>query len=212
MNIKTLLGYTVVAALAWLTVVIWFPQPPIIKQADVQASLPERLDIDGVKTERWRVYTRRMVWDKAVEAFQKQLQEKQIDAVVLNRKESVMLHVFDDPRRFLSHTEAEAALQEWRGMDTIDILRQSDGTYMLSLGRFYLDAYAQQHEENLRKIGKPFVYHKQAKIIPTFRFVFPALTEQEAETLWKNIQDMGAVDPVMMSESEFNATFVGNMQ
>jgi len=212
MNIKNIIGMAVTIALAWLAWTTWFPAPAVLQQADVRAWLPERLDIDGVKTERWRVYTRRMVWNKAVESFANQLKEKNIEAIMLNRKESVMLHVFDDPRRFVSYAEAKEAVKDWGNMDTIDILRQSDGSYMIGLGRFFIDDYANQHQENLRKIGKPFVYHKQSKVIPTFRFVFPPLMESEAEILWKNIQDMGAVDPVMMTESEFNATFVGNMQ
>jgi len=92
-----------------------------------------------------------------------------------------------------------------------DILRRADGKYMLGLGRFYLPEYAQLRQETLKTLKKPYKYTQDTKIIPTYRFIFPALSESEAEVLWKNIQDMGAINPVMMTENEFNAMFVGGM-
>jgi len=208
---KNIIGLITVLALSWVTWNIWFPPETIDEQASVRAWLPERPDMGATEQEKWRVFTRRIVWHKAVEAFQSRLQDKNIEAIVLERKESVMLHVFDDPRYFKSSDEAEKAKKEW-AIEEVDILRYKDGTYFLGLGRFYITAYAEQRQERLQKMGRKYRYEKRAKIIPTYRFVFPALPEAEAEILWKSIQEMGAVDPVMMSENEFNAMFVGNVQ
>ncbi|MDX8388090.1 MAG: hypothetical protein R8M46_06105 [Ghiorsea sp.] len=206
---KKIIGLLTVIAMSWVTWNVWFPPETITEQADVRAWLPERPDMGASEQEKWRVFTRRMVWDQAVEGFKKRLAEKNIEAIVLKRKESVMLHVFDDPRVFKSLKNAEKAKKDW-GIKEVDVLKRGDGTYLVGLGRFYLTAYAEQREDRLQKTGKKFVYKQRTKVIPTYRFIFPALPEKEAEMLWKNIQDMGAVDPVMMSENEFNAMFVGS--
>lgn len=208
---KNMLALLAIIGLAWVTWNVWFPSPTINTQSDVRAWLPQRPDMGTAEQENWRVFTRRMVWDKAVTSFQERLKEKNIEAVVLERKESVMLHVFDDPRIFKTSQEAEKEKKEWN-IDGVDILKRDDGTYMLGLARFYIADYAEKHQEILRKSGKQYTYKQQTKVIPTYRFIFPALPEVEAETLWRSIQEMGAVDPVMMSENEFNALFVGNVQ
>ncbi|MDX8382852.1 MAG: hypothetical protein R8M45_02145 [Ghiorsea sp.] len=207
---KNIIGLALVLSLSWLTWNIWFPTETINTQVDVRAWLPERPEIEGVKQEKWRVLTRRMVWKKAVETFQDRLDEIQIEALVLKRKELVSLHVFDDPRQFDTYKKAAKEQQAW-GIGDVDVLKNKDGSYMLGLGRFFLPAYAQQRQEKLEKLGKPYLYKQRTKLIPTYRFIFPALAESEAELLWKSVQKMGAVDPMMMSESEFNATFVGNV-
>jgi len=209
--VKNILGFIAVLGMSWIAWNIWFPPATISEQADVRAWLPDRPNMGGKEEEKWRVFTRRMVWDKAVESFQERLKEKGIEAILLERKESVLLHVFDDPREFPSSTEAQKAQEAW-GIEEVDMIRKENGMYMLGLGRFYLTAYAEQRQERLKKTGNKYVYEQQKKEIPTYRFIFPPLPEKEAEMLWKSIQEMGAVDPVMMSENEFNATFVGNIQ
>jgi hypothetical protein len=207
---KNILGFIIVAALAWLAWSVWFPPATISQQADVKAWLPERPDLGVKEAEKWRVFTRRMVWKQAVDDFKKRLKEKGIEAIVLERKEEVMLHVFDDPRTFTAREEAAKAKKEWK-IGSVDILKRDDGKFYLGLGRFYLTAYAEKREKALNKTGKAYNYAQHRKVIPTYRFIFPPLPEKEAEILWKNIQDMGAVDPVMMTENEFNAMFVGNL-
>ncbi len=209
-SLKNIAGAIAVLGMCWLTWQIWFPEETIIEQVDVRAWLPERPATAGIKEEKWRVLTRRMVWDKAVAEFQSRLHEKNLEAIVFKRKESVSLHVFDDPRRFVSRGQAKAAQQAW-GIDDVDILRQEDGRYMLGLGRFFIAKYAENRQNRLTKTGQQYTYEKRIKKIPTYRFIFPALPESEAELLWQNVQDMGAVDPMMMSEGEFNATFVGSV-
>ena len=207
---KQLLAWISIAILAWLAWLAWFPPQSTVKQADVQVWLPERPDLGAREAEKWRVFTRRMVWSKAVDTFRQRLKEKHIEALVLKRKEEVMLHVFDDPRVFNTFAEAAKAKKEWR-IGSVDILKRDDGKFYLGLGRFYLTAYAEQREQRLNKTGKPYKYEQRRKVIPTYRFIFPPLPEKEAEILWKQIQEMGAVDPVMMTENEFNATFVGGI-
>jgi len=207
---KNLLGLIITILMTWLAWNAWFPAPTISEQADVKAWLPERPDMGVKEAENWRVFTRRMVWGKAVDSFRERLKEKNIEALVLERKEDVMLHVFDDPRSFKTHQEAEKALKEW-DINEVDILKREDGAFMLGLGRFYIAAYAEQREKSLNKTRKAYNYHQQNKTIPTYRFVFPPLPEKEAEILWRRIQEMGAVDPVMMTDDEFNATFIGSM-
>jgi hypothetical protein len=209
-NLKNIIGLTIVLGLSWTAWNTWFPSNIANQQNDVRAWLPERPNLSNHEQDKWRVFTKRMVWDKAVETLETVFEENNMQPILLNRKEAVQLHVFDDPRSFVSNTEAQAALKEW-DIEDVDILRKSDGKYMLGLGRFFLPAYAEQRQTALRKLNKPFVYNKQTKIIPTYRFIFPALPESEAEILWKNIQQMGAIDPVMMTENEFNAMFVGSM-
>ncbi len=207
---RHILALALIAGLVWLAWQAWFPPADNTQQADVQVWLPERPDMGVKEAEKWRVFTRRMVWDKAVEAFQAKLKEKGIEALVLKRKEEVMLHVFDDPRVFDSFAEAAKAKKEWK-IGSVEILKRDDGKFYLGLGRFYLPAYAEQREIRLNKTGKPYTYEQRRKVIPTYRFIFPPLPEKEAEILWKSIQDMGAVDPVMMTEDEFNALFVGSI-
>ncbi len=208
---KNILGFLTAIGLSWVAWQAWFPPATISEQADVRAWLPPRPDLGVGEQEKWRVFTRRMVWKKAVDAFHERLKDKNIEAIVLERNEEVMLHVFDDPRRFTSRKDAVKAEKDWK-IKEVDILQREDGSFMLGLGRFYLPAYAEQRQDTLKKTGKAYVYEKHTKVIPTYRFIFPALPEQEAEMLWKSIQEMGAVDPVMMSENEFNAMFVGNIQ
>ncbi len=208
---KNILGFIAALGLSWLAWQAWFPPETISEQTDVRAWLPERPGMGGQEQENWRVLTRRMVWLKAVESFQDRLKEKGIEAILLKRKESVMLHVFDDPRLFTSLSKAKKAQKAW-GISDVDTLKDKNGNYILGLGRFYIPAYAEQRQERLDKTGKKYVYKKHTKVIPTYRFIFPALPEKEAEMLWKSIQEMGAVDPVMMTDNEFNAMFVGNIQ
>lgn len=205
---KNILGFMMVVGLAWLTWQAWFPPVTISQQADVKAWLAERPDLGVQEDEKWRVFTRRMVWGQAVDTFRDRLKEKNIQALVLERKEEVMLHVFDDPRSFTSFTQAANAKKEWH-IEEVDILKRENGQFYLGLGRFYLTAYAEKREKALNKTKKAYNYEQRRKVIPTYRFIFPPLPEKEAEILWNTIQEMGAVDPVMMTENEFNATFVG---
>ena len=208
---KNIIGLLIASALSWAAWQAWFPTDTISKQADVRAWLPERPLLAGQEAEKWRVFTRRMVWKKGVDTFQERLKEKNIEAILLERKESVQLHVFDDPRTFKNIDLAKKAEKEWK-IEEVDVIKNDNGTYTLGLGRFYLPAYAEQRQERLDKTGKEYVYKQHKKTIPTYRFIFPALPEKEAEILWRSIQEFGAVDPVMMSENEFNAMFVGNIQ
>ncbi|MDQ7003498.1 MAG: hypothetical protein Q9N67_00650 [Ghiorsea sp.] len=207
---KNILGIIFVVGMAWLAWNAWFPPQIIGKQQDARAWIPERPHLDALENEKWRVFTKRMVWKKAVEDLQAKFQENNMNPIILEHKEAVQLHVFDDPRTFVSNKEAQAAKKEWH-IESVDILRRSDGKYMLGLGRFYLPAYAQLRQEALQSLKKPYKYFQDTKIIPTYRFIFPALPEKEAEVLWKTIQDMGAINPVMMTENEFNAMFMGGM-
>jgi len=209
-NLKNLLGLTIVVSLSWLAWHIWFPGELRTEQADVSTYLPKRPNLGNLEHEKWRVFTKRMVWKKAVDDLQAKFKEHNMDPIILSRKEAVELHVFDDPRSFVSNADAQAAKKTWN-IDNVDILRRSDGKYMLGLGRFYLPEYAQKRQASLQALKKPFKYSKETKFIPTYRFIFPALSESEAEVLWKNIQDIGAINPVMMRENEFNAMFVGGM-
>ncbi len=209
-KLKNIISLTVMVGLGWMAWQVWFPGEIKVAQDDVQVWLPERPNLGNLENERWRVFTKRMVWKKAVEDLQAKFKEHNMNPIILNRKEAVQLHVFDDPRTFVSNAEAQAALKEWK-IDSVDILRRSDGKYMLGLGRFFLPEYAKLRQEALQALKKPFKYSQETKIIPTYRFIFPALSEKEAEVLWKNIQDMGAINPVMMTENEFNALFVGGM-
>jgi len=209
-NFKKMISLSAVFALCWLTWNIWLPSSTITEQADVRAWLPERPDMDMQKQAMWRVFTKRMVWDKAVTTFQERLEESGIETVILKRNESVMLHVFDDPRHFNSRDEAVKAQKTW-DIEEVDLLKRQDGSYMLGLGRFYIAEYAQKRQQELDENGGKYTYNKQTKVIPTYRFVFPSLPEPEAQRLWERIQKAGAVEPIMMPTNEFNAMFVGGM-
>ncbi len=209
-SLKNIIGFITVLGLSWTAWYAWFPPPITHEPQGVRVWIPERPHLGALEDEKWRVFTKRMVWKKAVQDLQAKFRANNMNPVILERKEAVQLHVFDDPRTFVSRTEAEAARKEWN-IDSVDILRRSDGTYMLGLGRFYLPEYAQLRQKALKALKKPYKYTQDIKIIPTYRFIFPAMSEQEAEVLWRNIQDMGAINPVMMTENEFNAMFVGSM-
>ena len=72
---KNIIGFLTAIGLSWVAWQAWFPPETISEQADVRAWLPPRPDLGAGEQEKWRVFTRRMVWKKAVESFQERLKE-----------------------------------------------------------------------------------------------------------------------------------------
>jgi len=74
-NLKNIVGFIIVLGLSWAAWNAWFPPQIIDKQQDVRAWIPERPHLGALENEKWRVFTKRMVWKKAVEDLQAKFKE-----------------------------------------------------------------------------------------------------------------------------------------
>jgi len=194
------------AAGAWQA---WHP-PTVVSQVQPLAfSIPNIAPLDAGL---WRVVTRRMVWKKAVNGMQRQLNTLDYPLTLIRKKEPIELHAFDDVRLFSTKKEAYVAKAWWKkknvDADVLDTSEAGDAPiYRVELGRYYLSAYAQDAQEQLKAAGKPYRYQKRQVMIPSYRFAFPAMTKSEAEILWRRLQNMGVADPVMMQASKFDSLY-----
>lgn len=193
-------------ALAWLAWASWQVPPTSAPPREIRLPLPvaNSGDTDQAK---WRVVTRKMVWQKAAQSLQQRLQEAGFMVTPITRRETVELHAFDDPRTFTAHEQAAAAEAAWRkkGIEA-EIIKYSDH-YGVALGRFFLPEYAEARRQLLEKSGKRYSYAKRTVEIPVYRFTFPAAKKDTAEKLWKHLQDIGIADPALIREDRFDSLY-----
>lgn len=198
--------------LAWIA---WQPPQLPVPSGKVVGSLPAPPAADSgsgppaiTSQAQWRVITRRIVWKQAVRTLRQRLRENGLTPIILHRREPVALHAFDDGRIFPDYQSAVKAKEQWkkRGIEA-DVVKTSvevgKNIYLVSLGRFYLTEYAEQMQNRLRRIGKPYRYERRNVEIPAWRFTFPPMSKPEAERLWKRLQDLGVATPSLMPEEEF---------
>jgi len=160
----------------------------------------------------WRVISRRMVWKKAVDGMQKRLLDAGLKAEVIQKREPVELHAFDDPRIFEKESEAGKVKAMWQKLgieaDVLKHLTKDDQhVFKVGLGRFYMSEYAEAMQEELKKTQKPYHYERRMVSIPSYHFVFPPMTKGEAEIIWKRLQNIGIADPVIIQQSEFKKLY-----
>ncbi|MDQ6973864.1 MAG: hypothetical protein Q9M10_03185, partial [Mariprofundaceae bacterium] len=112
----------------------------------------------------------------------------------------------------LTKREAYLAKTKWEKAHVdADVLDTSSAkntpVYRVELGRYYLSAYAKEAQQQLDKAGMPYRYQKRQVMIPSYRFAFPTMFKSEAEILWRQLQNMGIADPVMMQAVKFDELY-----
>lgn len=204
-----ILAMLVVALASILTWWAWHPPLLSSEVQQVRFSIPNIAPLDAGK---WRVVTRRMVWKKAVESMRTQLLRLGYPLTLIRKKEPIELHAFDDARVFATKREAYLAKTKWEKAHVdADVLDTSSATktpvYRVELGRYYLSAYAKEAQQQLDQAGMPYRYQKRQVMIPSYRFAFPLMFKSEAEILWRQLQNMGIADPVMMQAVKFEELY-----
>jgi hypothetical protein len=206
--LRQLVSIAVLLALIWANWMAWQPPTVSTRSQPVLKVLPER---PGDTSELWRVVTRRMIVPKAAEDMRNSLLALGLPAISLQHQDEVELYAFDDSRSFASREDAARARDAWKKAGFEAEIFKPDEHFGISLGRLYLEAYAQQLQRRLENAKRPYVYHRHQVTIPTWRFTFPAAPYAEAKGMWMRVQAMGMADPVLMQESRFQALF-GDVQ
>ncbi|HXH64107.1 MAG TPA: hypothetical protein VNH42_01200 [Mariprofundaceae bacterium] len=162
------------------------------------------------QTSLWRVVTRRLVWGQAAKAMQERLQQAGFSPILLQRKEPVEMHAFDDATLYQDYPSAAKAAAAWRKLGFDANVIKAPSAYLVGLGRFFIASYAEQMQERLQRAGRKYRYQRRMVEIPTFRFTFPPESHAEADALWQQIQNLGIADPILMPESRFQQMFGDN--
>jgi len=206
---KRLFIYIMVTASVALTWLAW--NPPRIQNhlTRIHMALPETPSLNAGP---WRVMTRRMISKQAVNGMRKRLLETNFHPELIQKREPVELHAFDDPRIFKKQSEAGKVKAKWRAMgveaDVLHHLTKNDEkVFKVGLGRFYMSEYAEAMQEQLKRSKQPYNYERRTVSIPSYHFVFPMMTKGEAQILWKRLQNMGIADPVIMQQNEFERLY-----
>jgi len=197
---------SIAIALTWLA---W--NPPAAQHTITRVHMPIP-DIQNLEAGPWRVITRRMVWKTGVDSMQKRLLNAGFNPQLISKREPVELHAFDDPGIFLTESEAYKVKAKWRELgieaDVLHHLTKDDEqVFKVGLGRFYMSEYAESMQEELKRTKQPYNYERRTVNIPSYHFVFPAMTKSEAQVLWKHLQNMGIADPVIIQASEFEKLY-----
>ncbi len=189
---------------AWLAWLAW--QPPVTPpaQVSVKGSLPEKVDAGP---EMWRIVTKRMVWKTAIATMRDRLYKEGFETQLIVKEEPIELHAFDDPGIFNTQAEAEKVKAAWRKKKIEAEVLKREITYIVGLGRFFLTSYAEQMQERLKRINKPYVYQRRTVVIPAYRFVFNPMEKEEATRSWQKLQNLGIAEPVMMRETEYQRIY-----
>lgn len=191
-------------AAAWLAWQAWLPPTSVSSTTTVRSAVPEN---KHVGPELWRIVTKRMVWKKAISSMRDRLYREGFETQLIVKREPVELHAFDDPGSFKTQAGAEKAKAKWRKKKIDAEVIKREVTFAVALGRFYLTSYAEQMQERLKRIGKPYRYDKRTVTIPAYRFVFNPMEKDNATKSWERLQNLGIADPVMMRESEYQKVY-----
>jgi hypothetical protein len=201
-----LIGLAILTGLAWVS---WTPPSPPPDQSSVQGTLLNTPSTQG-QTSLWRVVTRRLVWGQAAKAMQERLQQAGFSPILLQRKEPVEMHAFDDASLYPDYPSAAKAAAAWRRLGFDANVIKAPTAYIVGLGRFFITSYAEQMQERLQRSGRQYRYQRRMVDIPTFRFTFPPADHDKADQLWQQVQNLGIADPTLMPESRFQQMFGDN--
>jgi len=201
-----LIFITATISLTWLA---W--NPPIVQNHLTRIHMPIP-DIQSLDAGPWRVMTRRMISKQAVDGMKARLLDAGFHPELIQKREPVELHAFDDPRIFKKQSEAGKVKAKWRALGVeADVLhhltKDDEKVFKVGLGRFYMSEYAESMQEQLKRSKQPYNYERRTVSIPSYHFIFPAMTKGEAEILWKRLQNMGIADPVIMQQNEFERLY-----
>ena len=156
----------------------------------------------------WRVVTRRVITRAGRDALRQRLTGIDSSMLLVAGKEQVTLHAFDDPRLFASHHAAAQAAHQWQqaGIEA-NVMQTEDHHYRIGLGRYYEVEYAEELQDQLRRIGKPYHYQPRSFAIPVWRFTFPATSKDVAERLWQQLERNGVAMPALMPDAQFQRLY-----
>jgi len=206
---KRLFIFIMIAVSIALTWLAW--NPPSIQShlTRIHMAIPETPSLNAGP---WRVMTRRMISKQAVDGMKRRLLEADFHPELVQKREPVELHAFDDPRIFKKQSEAGKIKAKWRALGVeADVLhhlsKDDEKVFKVGLGRFYMSEYAEAMQKQLKKSKQPYNYERRTVSIPSYHFIFPATTKGEAEILWKRLQNMGIADPVIIQQSEFKRLY-----
>jgi len=206
---KRLVTFILVTACIALTWQAW--NPPVVQNhvTRIHMSIP---DTPSLNAGPWRVMTRRMISKQAVHGMLERLLEAGFQPKLIQKRELVELHAFDDPQIFKTQSEAAKIKAKWRAMgieaDVLHHLTKDDEkVFKVGLGRFYMSEYAEAMQEQLKKSNQPYNYERRMVSIPSYHFIFPEMTKNEAEILWKRLQNLGLADPIIMQQSKFKSLY-----
>jgi len=188
----------------WLAWTAWQPPQTPPTQTTVKSALPKNSEAGP---EMWRIVTKRMVWKKAIASMRDRLYKEGFETQLIVKQEPIELHAFDDPGVFKTQAAAEKVKAVWRKKKIEAEVLKREITYIVGLGRFFLTSFAEQMQERLKRIGRPYKYERRTVEIPAYRFVFNPMEKDKATKSWKRLQDLGIADPVMMRESEFQELY-----
>lgn len=191
------------AALLWLSVQSPRESTPT---TTIQSALPDGQSLSDVADSEhlWRVVTHRVFSKEGIAALKKRLESMGLQPVEIRSSEDVTMHAFDDAVIFKTSRKARAAEKVWQkhGIDT-HLIRVDKGIYLLSLGRLYQVKYAELLQHELDRVGRKYRYQQRLVPIPVVRFTFAATNKRQAEQLWRKLNDVGVIIPVLMPETRF---------
>ena len=201
---RTLIYLLLAVLFAGLLWQAWHPPVPASRK-EIRLTMPD----DAKGSIRWRVVTRRVISEAAVEDMEALFREAGLHPQKITRFEAIVLHTFRDKRIFMTRRRADEAKNAWaqRGMEA-DIV-EKNGRFLLSLGRTAAAEEAGRLQSRLRSATMPFIYEKQRFILPVYRFVFPPMPADAARKLWKQVADMGFAEPVLMPDGQFKVLYKG---
>lgn len=219
----------VLAGLTWLS---WQPPLPAPAPPVARASLPfhpaATARQDGISEHRpetlaqsqsahqqslWRVVTRRVISKEGINALEKRLAAMQLKPLIIQRREDLTMHAFDDAELFHSKEQARAAASFWQkhGIES-SVMKAAAGTFMVGLGRFYQVKYAESTQKQLDSTGRKYRYQKRTVPIPVKRYTFPPTDKPAAEALWKKLNITGVIMPVLIPENRFQELYGDSLQ
>ncbi|MDQ6954537.1 MAG: hypothetical protein Q9M20_03750 [Mariprofundaceae bacterium] len=205
-NILVLMILGVTSGLTWQA---WNPPEIQTQLRQNRLLIP---DIQAPEETLWRVVTRRMVWKQAVADMKNRLLKEGFEPEQIQRREPVELHAFDDPRTFKTQAEARKVKAMWeeKGIEADVLKHQTDNNksvFKVGLGRFYISEYAERTQDQIKKTKQAYSYERRTIRIPSYHFVFPAMHQDKAESLWKRLQNIGVTDPVIVQQREFDKLY-----
>ncbi len=215
-TVITLSQLTLAIALAISAWFFWQAPQPASNQPPVKVMLPANINMIADSAEEntpqlWRLITRRVISKAGLVALTDRLNQLQLESIIIQNREEVTMHAFDDAVLFKSREKAKVAAKTWQSHNIeTNVIDADNGIFLLSLGRFYQAAYATAMQQRLKAIKRKFRYQNRTIPIPTWRFTFPPADRSSSEKLWRELNQTGVVMPILMSEESFQAQY-GNI-
>jgi len=161
----------------------------------------------------WRVVTRRVISQEGMTALQKRLAALHLEPLIIQRKENLTMHAFDDAKLYHSSRQAHAAARVWQGhgIETT-VIKTGESIYLIGLGRFFQAKYAESMQKKLDSTGRKYRHQQRTVPIPVRRFTFQPTDKTTAEALWKQLNATGVIMPVLIPENRFQEFYGSNLE